>query len=81
MDKQQKTGEHVENTYVNLNNSTNVSFLFGTKGTPRDPWIQKKSKIKTFTVREGFFTFWAILAHSVPYPIDQEFKRRLSQSN
>ena len=26
---------------------------------------KKKSKSITFTVRGGFFTFWAILAHSV----------------
>ena len=28
----------------------------------------KNSKLITFTVREGFFTFWAILAHSAPPP-------------
>ena len=43
------------------------------KGTPRE--LQgthigtskpKNSKSITFTVRGGFFTFWAILAHSGP---------------
>ena len=55
---------------VNLNNSTNVSWLFGTKGIPRDPYgyiNPNNSKSMTFTLRGGFFTFWAILAHSVPW--------------
>ena len=42
-----------------MNNSTNVSRLFGTKRTPRDPngyiKTKKNSKSITFTVSEVFF--------------------------
>ena len=38
----------------------------GLQGTHMDILKPKKSKSMTFTVREGFFTFWAILAHSAP---------------
>ena len=36
----------------------------GLQGTHMDSLKPKNSKSITFTVREGFFTFWAILAHS-----------------
>ena len=36
----------------------------GLQGTHMDTLKPKNSKLITFTVREGFFTFWAILAHS-----------------
>ena len=36
----------------------------GLQGTHMDTLKPKKSKSITFAVREGFFTFWAILAHS-----------------
>ena len=36
------------------------------QGTHVDTVKQKNSKFITFTVREGFFTFWAILAQSAP---------------
>ena len=38
----------------------------GLKGTYMDTLKPKNSKLITFTVREDFFTFWAILAHSMP---------------
>ena len=41
----------------------------GLQGTHMDTLKPKNSKSITFTVRGGFFTFWAILAHSVPYPL------------
>jgi hypothetical protein len=37
------------------------------QGTHMDTLKPKNSKLITFTVRGGFFTFWAILAHSVPW--------------
>ena len=37
----------------------------------------KKSKLITITVRGGFFTFWAILAHSEAPRVTEEFKARL----
>jgi hypothetical protein len=37
----------------------------GLQGTHMDTLKSKNSKSITFTVRGGFFTFWAILAHSV----------------
>ena len=36
----------------------------GLQGTHMDTLKPKNSKSITFTVRGGFFTFWAILAHS-----------------
>ena len=43
---------------------------FWDQGDSKGPtWIHlnlKNSKSITFTVRVGFFTFWAILAHSAP---------------
>ena len=36
----------------------------GLQGTHIDTLKLKNSKLITFTVRGGFFTFWAILAHS-----------------
>ena len=45
---------------------------FGDQGDLRYGYIKvKKFKINKFTVRGGFFTFWAILAHSVP--LQKEF--------
>ena len=38
----------------------------GLQGTHMDTLKPKNSKSITFTVREGFFTFWAILAHYAP---------------
>ena len=38
----------------------------GLQGTHMDTLKPKHSKSRTFTVRGGFFTFWAILAHSGP---------------
>ena len=35
----------------------------GLQGTQMDTLKPKKSKSTTFTVRGGFFTFWAILAY------------------
>ena len=37
----------------------------GLQGTHMDTLKPKNSKLITFTVRGGFFTFWAILAHSM----------------
>ena len=36
------------------------------QGTHKNTLKPKKSKLVTFTLRGGFFTFWAILAHSAP---------------
>ena len=44
-----------------------VGHTVGIQGTHMDTLKPKNSKLITFTVREGFFTFWAILAHSVPF--------------
>ena len=38
----------------------------GLQGIHMDALKPKNSKSITFTVRGGFFTFWAILAHSAP---------------
>ena len=47
---------------VNLNISTNVSWLFGTKRTPRDPygWFLTTKKIQNSlcSLWGGFLTFW-----------------------
>ena len=39
----------------------------GLQGTHMDTLKPKNSKSITFTVREGFFTYWAILAHSASW--------------
>ena len=41
----------------------------GLQGTHMGTLKPKNSKLITFTVRGGFFTFWAILAHSASPPI------------
>ena len=41
----------------------------GFQETNMDTLKPKNSKLITFTVRGGFFTFWVILAHSVAYHI------------
>ena len=48
----------------------------GLQGTHMDTLKPKKSKWITFTVWEGFFTFWAILAHSAcPFPLNIFFDK------
>ena len=49
---------------MNLNNSTNVSWLFWTKGTPRATLKTKEFKIDNIHCERGFLYNWAILAHS-----------------
>ena len=43
----------------------------GLQGTHMDTLKPKKSKLLTFTVKGGFFTFWAILAHSAASGVSQ----------
>jgi hypothetical protein len=50
----------------------------GLQQTHMDTLTPKKSKSITFTVRGGFFTFWAILAHSVAWGF---FRRLILQTN
>ena len=45
-------------------NSTNVSWLFWTKGTPRATLKTKEFKIDNIHCERGFVYIWAILAHS-----------------
>ena len=39
----------------------------GLQETHMDTLKSKTSKLRTFTLRVGFFTFWTILAHSVAH--------------
>ena len=47
----------------------------GLQGTHMDTLKPKNSKSITFTEKGGFFTFWAILAHSAPWPISQKMSK------
>ena len=48
----------------------------GLQGTHMDTLKPKEIKSMTFTLRGGFFTFWAIVAHCVPRWALQRAKRR-----